>query len=240
MRGFATPIDVCRLCLLLPLMVAVFGSPAPLHAHATAEKHVDQSVTNEIEPQQPALRKELLARFNQDQDARLKMIEWQKGSGLLFGSPEFFQQAAPMIEEGKKIDEDNTAWFTKVLDEHGWPGRSMVGEDGAQAAFILAQHADRDRPLQKRCLKSMQRAPAGEVQPQNMAYLTDRVLLAEGKPQRYGTQVEFLKSGWQPRPVEDPDHLDERRQSVGLPPIDEYLKMIAEVYDKPAEKNAVE
>ena len=35
---------------------------------------------------------------------------------------------------------------------HGWPGRSLVGEQGAMDAWLLAQHADRQPGFQRRAL----------------------------------------------------------------------------------------
>ena len=56
------------------------------------------------------------------------------------------------MEKGRRVDEENTAWFKGVVDKHGWPGRRLVGHDGELAAFLLVQHADRDAAFQKRCL----------------------------------------------------------------------------------------
>ena len=79
----------------------------------------------------------------------------------------------------------------------------------------------------------MQSLPAGEVSTKDIAYLTDRVLLAEGKPQRYGTQ--FLKDSagkWVPKTLEDPDHVEERRRAVGLQSLADYARAMSETYDK--------
>ena len=45
----------------------------------------------------------------------------------------------------------------------------------------------------------------------------------EGRPQRYGTQLEKRGEHWEPLLVDDPEGLDARRQAVGLEPITEYL-----------------
>jgi hypothetical protein len=39
----------------------------------------------------------------------------------------------------------------------------------------------------------------GEASQSNYAYLTDRVLFHEGKPQRYGTQLRQRNGAWEPR-----------------------------------------
>jgi Family of unknown function (DUF6624) len=85
------------------------------------------------------------------------------------------------------VDADNLAWLKDVIAEVGWPGRSMVGKDGAHAAWLLAQHADRDPAFQRRRLDLVTQAAArGQASPAELAYLTDRGLLAEGKSQEYG------------------------------------------------------
>src|SRR6185436_3940987 len=96
---------------------------------------------------------------------------------------------ALLLERSRQIHERNDARIKQIVAEHGWPGRTLVGADGAHAAWLLVQHADTDRPFQRRCLDLMQGAfEAGEVAGQDLAYLTDRVLLAAGQPQMYGTQ----------------------------------------------------
>ncbi|TCB97349.1 hypothetical protein E0H26_13615 [Micromonospora zingiberis] len=130
----------------------------------------------------------------------------------------------------REVDTDNTAWLTQVIEQHGWPRRSHVGADAAAAAWLLAQHADHDPDFQRRCLTLLAQAvDDGEAKRSHLAYLTDRVRRAEGRPQRYGTQFWYGPDGTgplQPQPIEDPQHLDERRRSVGLGPSAEYADQL--------------
>jgi hypothetical protein len=52
--------------------------------------------------------------------------------------------------------------------------------------------------------------------------LGDRIAMYEGRPQRYGTQSLPCPDGqyrrWQ---TEDPEHLNERRAAIGLPPVED-------------------
>ena len=97
--------------------------------------------------------------------------------------------------------------------------------------WLLVQHCDQDVGFQKMCLKLLQKAVAnGDAPKRHLAYLTDRVFVNEGKPQIYGTQAQVIEGQIVLSPVEDPDHLDQRRQAMGLSPITEYLALLKEVY----------
>jgi len=132
------------------------------------------------------------------------------------------------------VDQDNTSWLRRVIAEHGWPGTSLVGEDGAHDAWLLAQHADHDRVFQAECLDRMTAAvDAGEASPADLAYLTDRVRRARGDLQLYGTQFWYGPDGQdelQPQPIADPDRLDERRAAAGLGPFDEYRTLMMNLH----------
>jgi hypothetical protein len=100
-----------------------------------------------------------------------------------------------------------------IVQAHGWPGRSLVGDDGASAAWLVVQHMDYDTDFQRSCLDLMQEAfAAGEVRPRDFAYLTDRVLSHEGKRQMYGTQGSGVTS------PADEARVDANRAAIGLPP----------------------
>ena len=134
----------------------------------------------------------------------------------------------------KKADgvaESNTAFIKGVIDQHGFPGRKLVGEKGAQAAFGLVLYAEREREFQKKCVVLIEKAvKAGDASPRFLAYLTDKVRVAEGKPQVYGTQFMKAANGAQvPHPIEDAANVDERRAALGLPPLAFYTRMLREM-----------
>jgi hypothetical protein len=121
----------------------------------------------------------------------------------------------------KAVDERNARRMREIVSEIGWPTRSKVGAEAEHMAWLLVQHAEIE--FQRECLPLMTREPADEVCPQHLAYLSDRIRVREGKPQRYGTQLQRRGDGWAPLATEEPETLDARRRAVGLEPISEYL-----------------
>ena len=82
----------------------------------------------------------------------------------------------------------------------------------------------------------MMKLPKDEVSLRDLAYMTDRVLLHEGKQQIYGTQMTSADGKWTPQPLEDAAKVDQRRAEVGLEPLTEYVKLMESVYGSPSTK----
>jgi len=169
--------------------------------------------------QRPAdLKAELEAMHDSDQSYRTKIQEMEVKYGP--NSPE----AGQLWRKQKVIDDANLERLRHIIDEQGWPDRRVVGEKAADGAFLVIQHAD--LPPQKQYLPVLKAAvAAGKARGDNLALLQDRVLTREGKKQIYGSQVRRMgKGGWELYPIEDEKHVDERRKSIGLPPLAEYVK----------------
>jgi len=151
---------------------------------------------------EPALAEELVLMGKRDQEARKHM-------------------PAPDDKEGnarfKAEDLAREARLASIVDEKGWPRISQVGHEAARGAWLVAQHGT--PAFLQRCLVLMQAAAAKhEMNLGHLAWSIDRVLVEEGKPQRYGSQFEVTEAGPTAYPIEDIAHLDERRASMGLEP----------------------
>ena len=128
-------------------------------------------------------------------------------------------------------DQERTDRLKEIVAEHGWPTVDLVGEDGEEAAWVIAQHSDLDPEFQAEALVLLRGAVEdGQASPGNLAYLEDRVRAGRGEPQLYGTQTGCTRGGKPAMPeIEDPDGLDERREEAGLPPYDRYLKQMTRI-----------
>jgi hypothetical protein len=152
------------------------------------------------EPTLPALRDELLAMAEVDQASRKAMVS------------------------NKDVDGPHLKRLQEIVVQYGWPTFAMVGEDGGHAAWLLAQHADRDIRFQRKVLALMEPLLAqGQAALKDYAYLYDRT----HDPQRYATQgLCVSREQWQPFETEDPAGLADRRKAAGLSSLDEYVKQM--------------
>jgi DNA-directed RNA polymerase subunit RPC12/RpoP len=167
----------------------------------------------------PDLLQELLRRRDIDQIARSALVAHDGNA----------------IEQLVRIADDNAAWLRKVVDRIGWPGWSSVGEEGSHAAWLLAQHADRHLPFQRHCLALLEAAARqGDASPEDAAHLTDRVLLASGEQQVYGTQLNACEGRYVAPRLRDPKTVNARRAAVGMVELEEHLSRALDLFGIPA------
>ncbi len=168
---------------------------------ATVAETVAGTTTGTVTVAEPELRRELLAMMEEDQA----------------------EQTGEVATNNYSARTDRLA---EILDEHGWPGLDLVGEDGSTAAWVIAQHADLDPDLQQRALELLRAAAEeGQASKGDMAYLEDRVAVAAGDDQQYGTQIRCADDGTPvpATPIADDSSVDERRAEAGLPPLADYI-----------------
>jgi hypothetical protein len=126
-------------------------------------------------------------------------------------------------------ERENTVRMNEIIRKHGWPGKSLVGDEGAKAAVRLVVQSNADRDFQKACLRLMeQEAKKGEVEWKDVAFLTDVLLVTEGYNQRFGTQFKYKNGKVTFFPIEDAKNVDKRRKEIGLPPMAEFKKQLEE------------
>lgn len=158
--------------------------------------------------------------YDKDQEVR----KWTVLSSLSY------DEIVTYSTEMALTDSLNQATVFGILDKEGWPAR--LSDKANQAIWLVIDHSDlATRRKYLDLVKS--KAEEGVLDKSDYATLNDRVLMEEGKPQIYGTQIKitgtiiFGEEQTLPMylwPVEDPAALDSLRGSIGLPPIEEYLE----------------
>jgi hypothetical protein len=155
------------------------------------------------------LRRELLEMRDLDRRVRQELVE----SGELGG------HYVPRMES---VDVRNAARLRELIAEYGWPDEVIADKDGAEAAWLIAQHAVGEPEFQREALRLLQAcAGASHVPPWHAAYLEDRIAMHEDRPQRYGTQWmdDPLDGRIRPWKLADPDQVNRLRSEVGLGPL---------------------
>ena len=118
----------------------------------------------------------------------------------------------------------NTSKIKKILDEYGWLGADIIGNQGDSTLFLVIQHSDLE--TQEKYLPMMREAvKKGNAKANNLAFLEDRVALRKGEKQIYGSQIapdpetgEYIIL-----PLIDPENVDKRRAEVGLGKFQDYI-----------------
>jgi hypothetical protein len=188
-----------------------------------------QSETPITTVREPLLRRELLEMAERDQEMRSTI-------GERYRHPDEVS-----LDDQRwwiEIDSRHTARLREIIEAHGWPGRSLVGDDGSYAAWLLVQHADQAAAFQRHCLTLLRAAvEAGEADPEQLAYLADRVCVNLGQPQFYGTQMQMVDDQIMPWPIQDEANVDARRAALGLEPLAEYLAQMHDASDADGDDN---
>lgn len=162
--------------------------------------------------------------YDNDQAAR----EWTKGMSLLTAD-----EIEAYATEMERVDSLNQAIVFEILDKDGWP--SNLSNKANQAIWIVIDHSN--LAFQRKYLYLVkEKAEECILEKADYAILNDRVLMGEGKPQIYGTQIKMnttivddeIAMQFFLWPVENPIVLDSLRNTMGLSPIKEYLQNSSE------------
>ncbi len=140
-------------------------------------------------------------------------------NGGYFSTPAIF----PVLAMEEKNHHENEEKLFSLLDKYGWPTASAVTEYAAAGAALIINHSTHE--VRARYFPMLEAAfEKGEAQPLRYAKMCDRLLVEEGKAQRFGTQWHFQGSKRVPDPIVNPENVDKRRAEIGLGPLSVYLK----------------
>lgn len=137
------------------------------------------------------------------------------------------------VKQDDQLRKKHLEALKQIIKLVGWPTIQLVGSEASHMAWSIVQNADHDIPYQKLVLNVLKEAKDGQILKSEIAYLTDRILVNEGKNQLYGTQYEVDAQGnIIPKPIESLDKVDQRRKEFGLVSFSEYLANLKKTYQK--------
>ena len=178
-------------------------------------------------------REQIMRMHEADLAVRLPLIEASRSSGGLIALLEK-AGAEQIFAEAERVDAENNVQAMAILARVGWPTESMVGKEAAEAwTHLIAQRLSVE--VLDCSLPHLRAAAAREeVDQVTIAHVEDRSDVLHGRPQRYGTQwTQSPESGYEPRPLDDPIKVDERRAELGLSSLAEHKRRIGEVFGTP-------
>ena len=125
-----------------------------------------------------------------------------------------------------KEDHRNQELVISIIDKCGMPTLKEVGQKQMDAIWLGLQHTENKYrvkyfPLIEKAVKN------GDLSKKQYALMKDRILMDEGKPQIFGSQIKNGKL----YDLEDPKTVNKRRQEMGLEPIEDYLKRFNITFD---------
>jgi len=127
----------------------------------------------------------------------------------------------------QKIHENDSINLIKVdsiISKYGWLGADKIGEKGNTALFLVIQHSD--LKTQEKYLPIMKDAvKRGNANGSELALLIDRIEMFNGRPQVYGSQIQYIDGKYTIYKIIDEKNVNKRRAEVGLQPLEEYVKL---------------
>jgi len=124
----------------------------------------------------------------------------------------------------EELHRANASRLRQIIAVFGWPGVTLVGDQGAKAAWRIALHSISEPPFMRQCRDLIDRASeAGDAPRWQFAIIDDRIRVYEGRPQLYGTQLRMGANGLEPHPIENQGRINSMRMQAGLPPFAQTL-----------------
>lgn len=178
---------------------------------------VQQNRDKEEEKFNKPLVKRLDSIYTSDQSDRVKIDGLMKTVG-----PESKEMKA-LWQTINQNDSLNLIKVKMILDQYGWLGPDVIGQQGNTTLFLVIQHSD--LATQEKYLPMMKEAVRnGKAEGSQLALLVDRVEMYNKRPQIYGSQINSENGKYIVYKIIDEANVNKRRAEVGLEPLEEYVK----------------
>lgn len=163
----------------------------------------------------PKIAKEIIELQKADLKLRDKLIK----NGHLFDG---------YNKEMEALHNKNAEILDNIVEKHGFPTVENFGKEAVDAAWLVVQHSIGKPEFMKKCAALLEKAVSeNQADAKQLAYLIDRIAVFEGRSQLYGTQFDWDERGeMNPKPFDDLEKVNERRESIGLNSLQEQTEII--------------
>jgi hypothetical protein len=119
----------------------------------------------------------------------------------------------------------HTQTLNEIVQLQGWPTKAQVSEQSVRAAFELVSYSNNlsfQQDMLPLIIQSYidKQGIGGEA----VAIFTDKVSIAQGKNQVFGTQADFVNGKVVFFQIENEQSVDQLRAQMGMSPLAEYKK----------------
>ena len=118
-----------------------------------------------------------------------------------------------------KEEHRNKELVISIIEKCGMPTLKEVSQKQMTAIWLVLQHSAY-KHMKKYFPQIEEAVKNGDLSKQQYALMKDRILMDEGKPQIYGSQIKNGKL----YKLENPETVNERRKEMGMKTIENYLK----------------
>jgi hypothetical protein len=185
--------------IILSLMLILFSNSSFSEEKSSCGDQQSRQLLTELRLKDQKIRVEYFA--------ALKEKEWA------IEHPEIVSLANLMAE----LDTENQATLDRIIALCGWPNYDIFGYESGRAAQIVALHAINLTKYYPYIVAEFKKKQlSGEI----YALFVDKMLVNEGRLQRYGTQIHMVTKKL--APVEDPAQINEHRLEIGLDLLPEF------------------
>lgn len=204
----------------------------PLMWNALVAKAVKKEGEYEKKLKNPALRRKINLMVISDQQLRYKKVQTKDAREL-----------EKIDQDIRESDQKNWLEAKNIVGTYGWPKLSDIGKDGQNNLWLIVQHADHDVSFQRKVLEKMKPLiESKEVNLENYAFLSDRVLCNLNYLQEYGTQVNWTSNGMASsfRDINQEWNTNQERKKIGLPSLEIYALSYGFTYKTPTKQEYIQ
>jgi len=193
---------------------------APLKASNLGKKTLKET---EIKAKASGFNAELAKALDllSEEDQKYRRLDSEIASKYAKESPEYQK----FMQDWTQNDSLCLVKAEAIIQQFGYPGKSLVGESRQDAIWMIIQHAPLEKQEQYFPLIDAA-AQKGEMRKSAWALLVDRIRMFKGQAQIYGSQVvhDYISGSKKFHEIEDEINVNKRRAEVGLGPLEEYAE----------------